>query len=67
MSETQTDSTYQLECPYPGDPYVTPECDTPQAASSYLIDHCLDKHPGGLHPTVVEAVKRVTSKFRQPL
>ncbi len=71
MSETSTEKetnrSYELECPYPGDPYVTPESASPREASAWLIEHCVDNHPGGLDPTVVAAVKEVTGRFKQPI
>lgn len=62
MSPTETE---QIECPYPGDDYVTPASQTKQEAAAWMIEHAVDNHPGGLDPVVVAAVKEITSRFKQ--
>lgn len=51
----------QLECPLDGE---KTEAETQEGHAARLIEHYLDKHPGGLPPLVVNAVKEVTGNFK---
>jgi len=66
MPNSTKQDVEQLECPYPGDPYVT-NAQTQEGAAARLIEHMIDNHPGGWQDPVktllIDRIKGITGQF----
>lgn len=52
----------QLDCPIE-DHYRT-NAETQEGVLARMVEHIIDRHPGGLPDVVVEAVKGITGRFK---
>ena len=53
-----TQTVQQIDCPYPGDTYVT-SAQTQEGAAVRFIEHAVHSHPGGLPGPVVSQIQKV--------